>query len=129
MQCTAIEVHDLYTAGDLQPELRGVSFAVGGNRIFGIAGRDGAGRATTVAILRGLRSRDGSHVAVLGLHPERERERRRPHLGTQPQTSVLVDRLRVGEARRLTDRRCSMFATSGCVVWDPPHAGHARLGG
>jgi hypothetical protein len=40
-------------------------------------------------------------------HPPRERERRRPHLGAQLQTSVLVDRLRAGEALRLADRQCS----------------------
>ena len=95
--------------------LRGVSFAAGGNGMFGIAGRDSAGRATTVAILQGLRSRDGGHVAVLGLDPARERERRRPHVGAQLQTSVLVDRLRVGEARRLADRRCSMFPRAAAM--------------
>ena len=61
MQCTAIEVHDLYKACDEQPVLLGVSFAVGGNGIFGIGGRDSAGWATTVPILQGLRSRDGGH--------------------------------------------------------------------
>jgi len=115
MQCTAIEVHDLYKACDGQPVLLGVSFAVGGKGIFGIAGRDSAGRATTVAILQGLRSRDGGHVAVLGLDPPRERERRRPHLGAQLQTSVLVDRLRVGEALRLADRPCSMFPRAAAL--------------
>ena len=108
MQCTAIEVHDLYKAGDGQPVLFGVSFAVGGNGMFGIAGRDSGGRATTVAILESLRSRDGGHVAVLGLDPARERERRRPHLGAQLHTSVLVDRLRVVEALPMANRRCSM---------------------
>lgn len=115
MQYTAIEVHDLYMAFAERPVLCGVSFAVGGNGIFGIAGRDSAGRATTVAILPGLRSRDGGHVAVLGLHPARERERRRPHLGAQLQTSVLVDRLRVGEALRLADRPCSMFPRAAAL--------------
>jgi ABC-type branched-subunit amino acid transport system ATPase component len=52
MQNTAIEVHDLYNAYDGQPVLRGVSVAVGGNGIFGIAGRNGAGRTTTVEILQ-----------------------------------------------------------------------------
>ena len=109
MQCTAIEVHDLYKACDGQPVLLGVSFAVGGNGIFGIGGRDSAGWATTVPILQGLRSRDGGHVAMLCRDPSGERERRRPHLGAQLQTSVLVDPLRVGEALRPADRRCSMF--------------------
>jgi ABC-2 type transport system ATP-binding protein len=115
MQCTAIEVHDLYKVCDGQPVLLGVSFAVGGNGIFGIAERDSAGRATTVAILQGLGSRDGSHVAVLGLDPPRERERRRSHLGARLQTSALIDRLRVGEALQLADRPCSMFPRAAAL--------------
>jgi ABC-type multidrug transport system ATPase subunit len=115
MQCTAIEVHDLYEACDGQPVLLGVSFAVGGNGISGVAGRDSAGRATTVAILQGLRSRDGGRVAVLGLDPARERERRRLHMGAQLQASVLVDPLRVGEALRLADRGCSMFPRAAAL--------------
>jgi ABC-type multidrug transport system ATPase subunit len=115
MRNTSIEVNGLHTSYDGQPVLVGVPFAVGGNGIFGIAGRDSAGRATAVAILQGLRSREGSHVAVLGVHPARERERRRPHLGTRPQTAVLVDRLRVGEPLRLADRPCSMFPRAAAL--------------
>ena len=115
MKNTSIEVDGLHKSYDGQPVLLGVSFAVGGNRIFGIAGCDGAGRATRVAILQGLCSRDGGHVAVLGLDPARERERRRPDLGAQLQTSVLVDRLPVGEALRLADRRCSMFPRAAAL--------------
>ena len=115
MKNTSIEVDGLHESYDGHPVLLGVSFAVGGNGIFGIAGRDSAGRATTVAILQGLRSRDGGHVAVLGLDPARERERRRPHLGAQLQTSVLVDRLRIGEAPRPADRRCSMFPRAAAL--------------
>ncbi len=115
MKNTSIEVDGLHKSYDGQPVLLGVSFAVGGNGIFGIAGRDSAGRATTVAILQGLRSRDGGHVAVLGLDPAHERERRRPHLGAQLQTSVRVDRLRVREALRLAGRRCSMFPRAAAL--------------
>lgn len=126
MKNTSIEVDGLHKSYDGQPVLLGVSFAVGGNGIFGIAGRDSAGRATTVAILQGLRSRDGGHVAVLGLDPARECERRRPHLGAQLQTSVLVDRLRVGAALRLADRRCSMFPRAA-ALYGMRHA-RAKLG-
>jgi ABC-type multidrug transport system ATPase subunit len=115
MRNTSIGVDGLQKSCDGQPVLVGVSFAVGGNGIFGIARRDGAGRATTVAILQGLRSREGGDVAVLGLDPARERERRRPHLGGQLQTSVLVDRLRVGEALRMADRRCLMFPRAAAL--------------
>ncbi len=115
MRNTSIDVDGLHKSYDGQPALVGVSFAVGGNGIFGIAGGHSAGRATTVAILHCLRSRGGGHVALLGLHPAGERERRRPHLGAQLQTAVLVDRLRVGEALRLAERRCSMFPRAAAL--------------
>ena len=115
MRNTSIEVDGLQKSCDGQPKLLGVSFAVGGNEIFGIAGGDSAGRATTLAILQCLSSRDGGDVAVLGLDPARARERRRPHLGAQLQTSVLVDPPRVGEALRLADRPCSMFPRAAAL--------------
>jgi ABC-type multidrug transport system ATPase subunit len=115
MQNTAIEVHDLCKAYGGQPVLRCVSFAVGGTRISGIAAPNGAVRTTTVEILQGLRNRDGGHVAVLGLDPARERERRRPLLGAQLQTSPLPDRLRVGKAVRLADRQRSMFPRAAAL--------------
>jgi ABC-2 type transport system ATP-binding protein len=104
MQDTAIEVHDLHKSYGRDVVLRGVSFAVGAGEIFGIAGRNGAGKTSTVEILQGLRSRDGGQVAVLGLDPGRQRKRLRPLLGSQLQTSALPERLRVGEALRLFAR-------------------------
>ena len=83
---------------------RGLPGPVATGEIFGIAGRNGAGKTSTVEILQGLRSRDGGEVAVLGLDPGRHRKRLRPLLGSQLQTSALPDRLRVGEALRLFAR-------------------------
>jgi ABC-2 type transport system ATP-binding protein len=104
MQSTAIEVHDLHRSYHGQPVRRGVSFAMGAGEIFGIAGPNGAGKTTTVEVLQGLRSRDAGHVDVLGLDPGRERKRPRPLPGSQLQTSLLPDRLRVDEALRLLAR-------------------------
>jgi ABC-2 type transport system ATP-binding protein len=104
MQDPAIEVNDLHKSYDGRPVLRGLSFTVGAGEIFGIAGRNGTGKTTTVEILQGLRRRDGGHVAVLGLDPARDRTRLRALVGAQLQTSALPDRLRVGEALRLFAR-------------------------
>ncbi len=104
MMNTAIEVHDLHKNYGRQPVLRGVSFAVGVGEIFGIAGRNGAGKTTAVEILQGLRSRDRGRVRVLGFDPGCDRRRLRPLLGAQLQTSALPERLRVGEALRLFAR-------------------------
>ena len=104
MQPTAIEVHDLHKSYDGQPVLRGLSFAVGVGEIFGITGRNGAGKTTAVEILQGLRTRDSGSVQVLGFDPARERKRLRSLIGAQLQTTALPERLRVGEALRLFSR-------------------------
>jgi ABC-2 type transport system ATP-binding protein len=104
MKNTAIEVHDLHKSYDGRRVLGGVTFAVGEREIFGIAGANGAGKTTTVEILQGLRSRDTGRVEVLGFDPGRERRRLRPLVGAQLQSSVLPDRLRVGEALSLFAR-------------------------
>jgi ABC-2 type transport system ATP-binding protein len=101
MAHTAIEVRDLHKSYGARPVLRGVSFEVGAGEVFGLAGRNGAGKTTTVEILQGLRSRDAGTVRVLGLDPARDRDRLRPVIGAQLQSSALPDRLRVGEALRL----------------------------
>jgi hypothetical protein len=77
-------------------------------------------------VVRGRRSRDGGHVAVLGVDPARERERRRLLLGAQLQASELADRLRVGEALRLADRRWSMFSLAAALY--VMRRAQARLG-
>ena len=56
MQNTSIEADALHKSCDGQPVLRGVSFAVGGHGIFGIAEGDGAGKTTTVEILQDARA-------------------------------------------------------------------------
>ena len=104
MSDTAIKVHDLHKSYGDQPVLRGLSFEVGAGEIFGIAGRNGAGKTTSIEILQGLRGRDAGTVEVLGLDPARDRARLRPLVGAQLQTSALPDRLRVGEALKLFAR-------------------------
>jgi ABC-2 type transport system ATP-binding protein len=104
MHDMAIEVDDLRKSYNGAPVLRGLSFSVGPGEIFGIAGRNGAGKTTTVEILQGLRRRDAGSVRVLGLDPERAGADLRRQIGAQLQTSVLPDRLRVGEALRLFAR-------------------------
>jgi ABC-2 type transport system ATP-binding protein len=73
MQHAAVAVHDLDEAYDRQPVFRGLSLALDVGEIFTIPGRNGAGNTMTMEILQGVRSRDGGHVALLGLDPAVER--------------------------------------------------------
>jgi len=80
--------------------LRGVSFSVAPQEIFGILGPNGTGKTTTVETVQGLRHPDGGRISVLGLDPVRDRNRLRPVIGSQLQSSNLPERLKVGEALR-----------------------------
>ena len=81
--------------------LDGVTFAVEHGEIFGILGRNGAGKTTVVEILEGLRRPDAGSVRVLGVNPWRERRRLSESIGVQLQSAQLPDNLRVDEALRL----------------------------
>ncbi len=78
-----------------------ISFTVAEGEIFGILGRGGAGKTTTVECIEGLRTPDSGTISVLGLHPVRDRGELRQRLGAQLQDSELPERLRVGEALEL----------------------------
>jgi ABC-2 type transport system ATP-binding protein len=75
-----------------------VSFSVGRGEIFGLLGRNGAGKTTSVECIQGLRHPDGGSVRVLGLDPQRQTTELRRRIGCQLQESALPDRLRVWEA-------------------------------
>jgi ABC-2 type transport system ATP-binding protein len=89
--------------GDRQV-LKGLSFDVASQEIFGILGPNGVGKTTSVEIIQGLRNRDSGTIRLLGLDPARDRAELRKVLGAQLQSSALPDRLRVGEALRLFAR-------------------------
>lgn len=78
-----------------------VSFTVAEGEIFGLLGRNGAGKSTTVDCLAGLRIPDQGRIRVAGLDPRRDRQELRQVLGVQLQESQLPDRLTVTEAMRL----------------------------
>jgi ABC-2 type transport system ATP-binding protein len=75
-----------------------VSFDVVRGEIFGILGRNGCGKTTTVECLQGLRQPDSGSVSVLGLDPRREGGQLRRRIGAQLQESALPDRIKVWEA-------------------------------
>lgn len=81
--------------------VRDVSFEVEPGEIFGLLGRNGAGKSTTVECIAGLRTRDGGDIAVCGLDPRRDEPRLREVLGVQLQDTALPEKLTVDEAMRL----------------------------
>jgi ABC-2 type transport system ATP-binding protein len=98
---TAIAVEGLTKRYGAKVAVDDVSFAVAEGEIFGLLGRNGAGKSTTVDCLAGLRVPDHGRIRVSGLDPVRDRQRLRRVLGVQLQESQLPDKLTVAEAMRL----------------------------
>ena len=99
--CTAIEVEHLRKLYGQKVAVDDVSFTVAEGEIFGLLGRNGAGKSTTVDCIVGLRTPDQGRIRVAGLDPGRDRRELRQLLGVQLQESQLQDKLTVAEAMRL----------------------------
>ncbi|MCP2321633.1 ABC-2 type transport system ATP-binding protein [Hamadaea flava] len=96
-----LEVTNLHKRYGERVAVEDVTFSVERGEIFGILGRNGAGKTTTVECVGGLRTPDRGDIRVLGLDPQRDRERLRRILGMQLQESSLQDRITAGEALHL----------------------------
>jgi ABC-2 type transport system ATP-binding protein len=75
-----------------------VSFEVERGEIFGMVGPNGAGKTSTVECAEGLRAASSGTIRVLGLDPQGDKYKVRPHIGVQLQESALQARLKVWEA-------------------------------
>lgn len=78
-----------------------VSFDVAPGEIFGVLGRNGAGKSTTVECIAGLRDRDAGQVAVCGIDPAADEPALRKVLGVQLQDAALPEKLTIDEALSL----------------------------
>jgi ABC-2 type transport system ATP-binding protein len=98
---TAIEVDRLSKRYGRKVAVDDVSFTVAEGEIFGLLGRNGAGKSTTVDCIVGLRTPDQGRIRIAGLDPRRDRRELRQLLGVQLQESQLQDKLTVAEAMSL----------------------------
>ena len=96
-----IEVQNLHKRYGDTVAVDDVSFTVERGEIFGILGRNGAGKTTMVECVEGLRTPDGGTVRVLGLDPRRDRDELTQRVGAQLQESALQEKIRVEEAIEL----------------------------
>ncbi|MCD5406649.1 MAG: ABC transporter ATP-binding protein [Desulfotomaculum sp.] len=81
--------------------VKGLSFEVYENEIFGIIGPNGAGKTTTVECLEGLRAPSGGSTRVLGLDPQKDGQKLRQLVGIQLQEGKLPERIKTREALEL----------------------------
>ena len=98
---TAIDVERLRKRYGAKVAVDDVSFTVAEGEIFGLLGRNGAGKSSTVDCIAGLRVPDQGRIRVAGLDPRRDQRELRHLLGVQLQESALPGKLTVAEAMRL----------------------------
>ena len=78
-----------------------VSFTVAEGAIFGILGPNGAGKTTTIECMIGLKKRSAGQIEILGLDPEKERQKLFHEVGVQLQETVYQSGARVSELCQL----------------------------
>ena len=98
---TPIQVTNLHKRYEQTVAVDNVSFTVRPAEIFGLLGRNGAGKSTTVEMIAGLVRPDRGAVRVLGHDPFTARTAVRRLLGVQLQDAALHPALTVGELLRL----------------------------
>ncbi len=98
---TPIRITNLHKRYKQTVAVEDVSFTVRQGEIFGLLGRNGAGKSTTVAMIAGLTRPDRGSVRVLGHDPFAERPAVRRVLGVQLQDAALHPSLTVAEVLRL----------------------------
>jgi ABC-2 type transport system ATP-binding protein len=81
--------------------LSGVSFSVGAGEIFGLLGRNGAGKTTAIECIVGLRNCDSGSVQLCGLDALSNRRQASELIGVQLQATALQDKVTPREALRL----------------------------
>jgi ABC-2 type transport system ATP-binding protein len=96
-----IVVDDLYRSYGKVEAVRGVSFSIPEGCIWGLLGRNGAGKTSIIEMIEGIRHPDSGTITVQGLDPFRDATRVRQLIGAQLQTIALPDRIRVAEALKL----------------------------
>jgi ABC-2 type transport system ATP-binding protein len=81
--------------------VRGVTFSIPEGCIWGLLGRNGAGKTSIIEMIEGIRRPDSGSITVRGLDPFRDARRVRQVIGAQLQSIAIPDRIRVAEALRL----------------------------
>lgn len=94
---SVIKVKDLKKNYAEVEALKGVSFEVEQNEIFGLIGPDGAGKSTLIRILNSLILADSGEVSVMDKDPNKQYQYIRNHIGYMPGRFSLYEDLSVKE--------------------------------
>lgn len=96
-----IEVEQLTKSYQYTKAVDDVSFKVKKGEIFGMLGRNGAGKSTTIECVTGLKKYDKGSVRVIGLNPAVHRKELYGRIGVQLQETAFQNKIKVYELCRL----------------------------
>ena len=96
-----LSVRDLRKRYNGVEAVRGISFEVQDQEIFGLLGPNGAGKTTTLECVIGLRDPDGGDVEVCGVDARRQPRDVKQKIGAALQTTALQDKITPREALAL----------------------------
>src|SRR5688500_500734 len=94
---TIISVKDLRKSYGKFEAVKGISFDVYENEIFGLLGPNGAGKSTTLEIIETLRTKSSGSVTVDGFNLDKDSEKIKKIIGVQLQTSGFYPGLKLLE--------------------------------
>jgi ABC-2 type transport system ATP-binding protein len=96
-----LSVRDLRKRYNGVEAVRGISFEVRDQEIFGLLGPNGAGKTTTLECVIGLRTPDGGDIEVCGVDARRQPREVKQKIGAALQTTALQDKITPREALAL----------------------------
>jgi ABC-2 type transport system ATP-binding protein len=96
-----VVVSDLAKSYGSVVALAGVSFSIGAGEIFGILGRNGAGKTTCVECVIGLRRSDRGAIQIHGIDAIANPRKIKELIGVQLQATALQDKITPREALKL----------------------------
>lgn len=100
MSNNAIEVSNLRKRYGKKEVLRGINLAVPRGSLFGLLGRNGEGKTTTIKALLGLLKYDDGTINVLDMDPRRDAVKIRARVGYMAENQAMYDWMTIREIRR-----------------------------
>ena len=98
---TILEVQNLVKRYTDLEAVKGISFSVNKQEIFGILGPNGAGKTSTLEMIETLRLIDGGEVHLNGLNVKTQPQEVKRAIGVQLQSSSFFDKLSLKELLEL----------------------------
>jgi ABC-2 type transport system ATP-binding protein len=96
-----LEIKDLRKSYKDVDAVKGISFSVYEQEVFGLVGPNGAGKTTTLEMIEGLRKPDGGKIILDGLDVQKNLKQVKEIIGIQLQSTAVFEKLTVKETIEL----------------------------